>query len=129
MNPSASHPGGGDPPGALSIATTWQGAAAVLSVAGELDLATTPQLRQALEELLSQQPGTVVLDLTGLLFMASVGIAALMWAYSQAAAGGAGFAVVAEGHATLRPLQLTGVTSQVDVYPTLAEAVRALSAD
>lgn len=126
MKPTAPPPEGG-PPGALSIATTWQGRAAVLAVAGELDLATAPQLRQVVEELLSQPPEALVLDLTGVVLMASVGIAVLVWAYSRANGGGTGFAVVADGRATLRPLQVSGVTAQVDVYPTLADAARALS--
>lgn len=112
--------------GALPVSVTRQGPVAVISVSGELDLATTPELRRALDDVLGQLPGAVVVDLTELLFIASVGIAALMWAHAQSAANGIRFAVVAAGY-TLRPLEVTGVAAQVAVYPTLTDALGAAS--
>ena len=44
-----------------------------LSVRGELDLATAPRLAEAAESQLSQQPQSLVVDLTGTTFLDSSG--------------------------------------------------------
>jgi anti-sigma B factor antagonist len=57
-----------------------------LSVRGELDLATAPQLTDAVESLLSQQPRALVVDLTGTTFLDSSGARALASVARRAAA-------------------------------------------
>lgn len=112
--------------GTLPVSVTRQGSVVVIAVSGELDLATTPELRRAMDDALADVPAAVVVDLSELLFIASVGIAALMWAQTQTAANGIWFAVVAAGY-PLRPLEVTGVATQVAVYPTLPDALAAAS--
>jgi anti-sigma B factor antagonist len=52
-----------------------------LALVGELDMASAPQLRAALEPLLTAGPMPVTLDLSGLQFCDSTGIGALVWAH------------------------------------------------
>jgi anti-anti-sigma factor len=66
-----------------------------LTVRGELDLATAPRLAAAAESLLSQQPQSLVVDLTGTTFLDSSGARELARVARRAAA--AGVAAVAAG--------------------------------
>jgi anti-sigma B factor antagonist len=61
--------------GELQLTRQEDGPVTVLALAGELDLATTPQLDQALEEVNGR--GTIVLDLDDLTFIDSHGLHAI----------------------------------------------------
>jgi anti-sigma B factor antagonist len=50
----------------------------VISVAGELDMATAPDLVAVLDSVVRQGPGDVIIDLSELSFIDSSGIAALV---------------------------------------------------
>jgi anti-anti-sigma factor len=54
------------------------GGGLVIELAGELDLASLPAVAAPLEELLSSQPQPVVLELGGLTFLDSSGVALLV---------------------------------------------------
>jgi anti-anti-sigma factor len=66
-----------------------------LTVRGELDLSTAPQLDAAVEELLSGGPRAFVVDLTPTTFLDSSGARALLRVTKQAAAAGAALHVLA----------------------------------
>jgi anti-anti-sigma regulatory factor len=59
-------------------------------------------------------------------FLASAWMGVLIAAQDELAPA-VGFAVVADGPATSRPLKLVGVTDVVDLYATLDEALGALT--
>ena len=65
-----------------------------LTVRGELDLATAPRLVAAAESLLSQQPQSLVVDLTGTTFLDSSGARELVRIARRAAADGISLEVV-----------------------------------
>ena len=82
---------------------------ALLSVSGELDLATAPQLRAAVGDLMGQGFRHVEVDLDHCTFIDSSGMGALLWAAHRLhAAGGDLVAVHAHG-ATMRALEISGV--------------------
>lgn len=96
--------------------------ALVLHVAGEIDLLTVPRLEEALDAALAEAPEIVVADLTAVSFLSSVGMAALVRARQQAGEG-TDVRVVAKGDVTFRPMELTGLTSELAVYPTVSDAL------
>ena len=65
-----------------------------LSVRGELDLATVPRLAEAAESQLSQQPQSLVVDLTDTTFLDSSGARELVRVARRAAAAGVALEVV-----------------------------------
>ena len=65
-----------------------------LSVRGELDIATAPQLAEAVEAQLSQAPRSLVLDLTGTTFLDSSGARQLALVARRAAAADVALQVV-----------------------------------
>jgi anti-anti-sigma factor len=65
-----------------------------LSVRGELDIATVPELAEAVESQLSQGPRSLVVDLTGTTFLDSSGARQLAVTARRAAAAGVALQVV-----------------------------------
>jgi anti-sigma B factor antagonist len=108
-----------------SISEQWIGRSTVISVSGVLDMLTSPQLEAAISAALQKNPTALVVDLTDVDFLASAGMGVLVSARDQTA-GTTGFAVVASGPATSRPLKLVGLAEVVGLYPTLDEARAAL---
>jgi anti-anti-sigma factor len=89
--------------------------AAWVQAAGELDLATSPQLRQTLREAQRAFP-LVVLDLRELTFMDSSGIHLIMGVASEARSGDNWLLVVRGSAQVERLLTLTGVRAQVLIF-------------
>jgi anti-sigma B factor antagonist len=106
----------------ITTSVTHEDGVAVLAVNGEVDLSTVPALEAAIDEALAQQPKALVVDLSGVDFLASAGLQTLV-ATHERITGGTGFAVVADGPATSRPIQLTGLDQVLSLYTTVAEAM------
>jgi anti-anti-sigma factor len=118
---------------APSLATTcvvdeqWVGRVAVVSVSGEIDMLTAPQLEQGIRSALAQEPAGLVVDFTNVEFLASAGMGVLVAVHDEVAPD-VRFCVVAEGPATSRPLKLVGIADLIKLYATREEALSALSA-
>ena len=80
-----------------------------IELRGDLDLAGVPAVREPLLAALAD-PAPVILDLTGIGHLASVGIALLLDVVVQVGAGGAPEVVLPESGAARRMLDLTGLT-------------------
>jgi anti-anti-sigma factor len=107
---------------AIATAVAYEDGVAVLTVRGEIDLATVPTLEEAIDQALEPRPSALVIDLSDVDFLASAGLQTLVNTHERVATSGH-FAVVAEGSATSRPIQLTGLDEIFPLYPTLAEAL------
>lgn len=105
----------------------WLDRTAVVSVSGVLDMLTSPQLEATIAAAIAKKPAAVIVDLSDVDFLASAGMGVLVSARDQAA-GNVGFAVVASGPATSRPLKLVGLAEVVGLYSTMEEARSALEA-
>ena len=75
----------------FSCGITLWGDAVVVSLSGELDIASAPEFEQAIAEATAEPGAELVLDLRELTFMDSTGLRAL--AQTNARAGEAGFAL------------------------------------
>ncbi|MEV6445016.1 STAS domain-containing protein [Amycolatopsis sp. NPDC051716] len=105
-----------------SVALENLDGAVVLRVDGALDLALAPKLRRLAERAARLGPPLLVIDLTGVTFLASAGMAELVRAHRGPAAS-APLRVVATGRITLRPLELTRLVDELAIYPSLPEAL------
>jgi anti-sigma B factor antagonist len=103
-------------PSGFSISTSDSDGRAVVTVRGELDLATAPELETALLERLDAGDD-VVLDLRELEFMDSSGLRVLVTAHARAADGGPRFAIVRPlaGSEVAKILDIAGIEQQLDV--------------
>ncbi len=95
--------------------------AAVLTLFGELDLASSPALEQELERVAGAR--LIVVDLRELEFLDSTGLSVFVRAHRRAQAGGTEFAVVTGrgGGQVQRLLGLTGLQDRVRVADTPEE--------
>ena len=97
----------------------------VLHVAGEIDLLTANLLGERVREQFVPGNRVLVLDLTGVSFMGSSGLAEIV-AASQAEA--AKLVLVATNRAVLRPLEATGLLPMLTVYDSVDDAVAGVQA-
>ena len=110
---------------AINTALAYQNGIAVLKVGGDIDLAAVPALEAAIEEALIPKPTGLVIDLSGVGFLASAGLQTLVATHNSVSQS-AHFAVVANSASTSRPIQLTGLDQIFALYPTLGEALTAV---
>jgi anti-anti-sigma factor len=94
----------------------------VLSVAGEVDLLTAPELDKLITAQLEQRPEVLVVDLSDVSFLASAGMSVLIGG-NQRAGERTRFRLVAVGNATLRPMELTGIANEFSIHPTRDQAL------
>ncbi len=87
----------------------------MLAVAGELDLASSPTLEQALEAVKPSASGFLILDLSQLEFMDSTGLSVLVTAHRRAQEAGWRFALVKGSPQVQRLLSLTGIDERMMV--------------
>lgn len=95
----------------------------VITVRGEVDLGTSPQLRVSLLAQLRRGTSSLVVDLTEVGFFGVAGLTVLITARQAALAAGIRLCVVAHGRAVLRPLSVTGLDRLFDLHPDLAHAL------
>lgn len=97
----------------------------VVRIAGELDIATVPQLRTVLNEHLGwSRPCRLVLDLTGVTLLSSAALTLLLELHYCTRHHDEHLILVAAGHrAVHRPLRLTGLLALFDTRPTLDQAL------
>lgn len=96
--------------------------AVVLTVAGEVDMLSAPQLAEAIRAALAASPPALVIDLTKVDFLASAGMTVLVTAQAEVTPP-TRFAVVANGPATSRPIKLMGLDNVLALYSTLDSAL------
>lgn len=100
----------------------------VARVEGEVDLACAAQLREPVDQMLASDGGLrhLVLNLRGLTFLDSTGIAVILGRYRAVAARG-GRVVVAEANSRVRRmLELSGALRLLELAEAESEAVRRL---
>jgi anti-sigma B factor antagonist len=94
----------------------------VVRVSGEIDLVTAPALEQAIGAVVADSPSALVIDLSAVEFLGSVGLKILAATYEKLATS-TQFGVVAHGPATRRPIHLTGLDKTFPLYSTLDDAL------
>jgi anti-sigma B factor antagonist len=103
----------------LTIDTDRTPTGQLLRVAGELDLHSSPEVREALEAITLSAGELFVIDLSGITFCDSSGITALVSARNRALAAEAGIALAGVPDHLRRVLQMLGLS---DVFPAFPDA-------
>lgn len=96
--------------------------AVVIHVVGEVDTLTAPALRAQLDEHIPKTP-LVVLDLTEVSFLGSVGLAVMVAAEERARAIGHTLRVVCGSRIVTRALEATGLLGMFDIAEGVPEAL------
>src|ERR1700761_2323013 len=110
-----------DAPDLVAVTGFRSGDVEVVAFAGEIDMTTGPQVQAAIERALAGRPAVLVLDLTEVTFLSSTGLTALVLA-RQDAGERTNLRVVAAQRAVLHPIELTGLDTELALFPSLADA-------
>lgn len=111
----------------FEVTVTHERDLAILSVSGELDLVTAPQLAESVDAVIAEHPpAALIIDLTGVPFLASMGMTVLVQTCERLGRS-TRFAVVADGPATSRPLTMMGLDDTFALYGDLDSAIAALA--
>ena len=95
----------------------------VVSVRGEVDLATGPEFERALSAVPEDGVESVIVDLTDCSFMDSTGLHLLTRSQERFERSGGRVAVVATNRGVLRLFELTQLDQLLAIYPSRAAAL------
>lgn len=107
----------------LELSERDDGHAVVLSAEGIMDMAAAPILTEQIRTILRRRPEALVVDLTGVTFLATAGMSVLMEADRKSEELAISFRVVAHGPVTAKPMQLLGIHDVLNVYPSVDTAL------
>ena len=95
--------------GELDVQVKDEGESTTVTVAGEIDLATSTRLNRELDAVLDRQPQRLRIDLTAVPFMDTTGVAVLLKARRRAIEQGCRFSVSSASPALTRLFEITGL--------------------
>jgi anti-anti-sigma factor len=100
----------------------------VLSVQGELDLATADSLYRRGRAAIGCRAQLLLLDLTDLSFCDACGLSALVRIANEAEAAGCRYGLIAPHPLVVKMLRITGLNARLPVFATMEEARQRLMA-
>jgi anti-anti-sigma factor len=107
---------------ALEVSAVVSEKTAIVHVAGELDLATAPELENVLHGL-ERECARIVLDLSHLRFIDSTGLRLAVIEHHRATMDGFEFAIAGANGPVLEVLRLTGLDITLPMAPDVASVV------
>lgn len=97
--------------------------AAVIKLAGEVDMSHSPSVHQTLVEVLENRPARLIIDLTEVTYMDSSGVGTLVDALRRVRVSGGKLCLVAVAPRVLSVLQITKLDQFFEMHQTLEEAL------
>lgn len=111
----------------LSVSRKSVGGYPVVAVSGEVDVYSAPALKQSITDLLGSGAKTVVVDLSGVAFLDSTGLGALVEARSATADAGGSLPLVCSQERIIKLFTITGLDEVFAIHATVDEAVASLA--
>jgi anti-sigma B factor antagonist len=93
----------------------------VVYLQGEVDLASAPQLRRGIYELIDNGSQRIAVDLTGVEFMDSTGLGVLIGALKRVREGGGALVLAGIRPAVSRVFEITGLDRIFTIHESLTE--------
>jgi anti-sigma B factor antagonist len=107
----------------FDITVAEQGDWTVVSVSGEVDVATAPRLREEIVRAVSQGATSILVDLEAVDFLDSMGLGVLVGALKRVKSHGGEMAIVCTNERLLRIFEITGLQQVFDVRNTVDDVV------
>lgn len=104
---------------AFGISEVCVDGTSIVSVSGEVDVATAPAVRDCLHQVIERDPGPVIADLVGVTFIDSTGLGVLIGAHRQCADSGRPLRVVVAEPRIRKVFEITGLTELFPILPSL----------
>lgn len=111
----------------MEIGEKHQGKIAVLAPAGRIDNETSPSFQAKLLDAVGNSDTAVLVDFSGVEYISSAGLRALMMASKKAKAAGTRLAVAALTPMVQEIFTISRFSLVVQVFETIAEATAALT--
>lgn len=99
----------------------------VVSVSGEIDVATAPPLRDRLQALTASGRTTVVVDLLGVTFLDSTALGVLVGALKRCRESGGELPLVIAEPRILKVFEITGLTGVFSIHESVDGAARSVA--
>jgi anti-sigma B factor antagonist len=98
----------------------------LIALSGEVDVYTSPRLKQEMVDQLSRGTRHLVLDLNGVEYLDSTGLGVLIGGLKRARERSGDLRLVCDNMRILRIFEITGLTKIFDIYPSEKEALQGL---
>lgn len=102
------------------VSTQRVGAALVVSIGGDVDHATIPEVQASVATAVTGEPVVLVVDLSAVTFLDSAGLALMVSLHAQRPGR---LRLVAPTSVARRPIEITGLNHVLAVFGTLADAL------
>jgi len=99
---------------------------AVIGLGGEVDVYTSPRLKQEILDLLNGGTSKLVVDLSGVEYLDSTGLGVLIGGLKRARERDGDLKLICDNLRILRIFEITGLTKIFDIYRSEAEALEKL---
>ena len=98
---------------------------AVISLGGEVDVYTSPRVKQEVVDLLNNGTHKLVVDLSGVEYLDSTGLGVLVGGLKRVRAHEGSLRLVCNQERILKIFRITGLTKVFPIHTTVEEAVAA----
>lgn len=95
----------------------------ILTVRGEIDVSTAPELRDKLVQVNQQGHSTVVVDLSAVTFLDSTALGVLVSGLKRFRSAGGDLRLVVTGRSVSKVLEITGLVDVFKIFETAQAAV------
>jgi len=99
---------------------------AVIKLAGEVDVYTSPRVKQEIVNLLNSDTTRMVVDLTEVEYLDSTGLGVLIGGLKRARERDGDLKLICDNVRILRIFEITGLTKIFDIYRSESEALEKL---
>ena len=104
----------------ITLSTSSEDGVVTVTVVGEVDTFTAPVLRSTLDSQLELQPRELVIDLSGVQFLGSAGLAVLVETQKSSRSREVALRLIASTRAVTRPLEVTGLNDLFTIADSTA---------
>src|SRR5690606_12512100 len=109
----------------LTLSTRSENGRTIVEVAGEIDVYTAPRLREQLAELVDSGRYDIVVDMSGVEFLASTGLGVLVGGLKRVRTHDGSLHLVCTQERILKIFRITGLTKVFPIHETVEAAVAA----
>jgi anti-anti-sigma factor len=111
----------------MELTEETRGRVVVVTARGRLDASTSPAFGARLEKLAAASEPRLVVDFSGVDFVSSAGLRAVLMVIKRVRAGNGRLALCAVQVPVREILDIAGFTGMLDLHPAQADAVAALA--
>jgi anti-sigma B factor antagonist len=99
---------------------------AIIALSGEVDVYTSPRVKQEIVDLLNGGTTKLIVDLSGVEYLDSTGLGVLIGGLKRARERDGDLKLLCDNPRILRIFEITGLTKIFDIHRTEAEALEKL---